>query len=71
MASRRVVEMFDVTSETAVRIIWPEEGEPEVRFLTLGGKSLHCLPASVVTLAASVLRDPGTLERNAEPVEVV
>lgn len=60
--SGRTVELFDVTSETAVRIVWPTDGEPEVRFLTIGGKSLHVLPASVVQLAASVLRDPSVLE---------
>jgi hypothetical protein len=71
MAATRVVEMLDVTSEVAVRIVWMEDMEPEVRFLTLNKKSLHILPASVVRLAASVLNDPSTLERNAAPVERV
>lgn len=62
--SGRTVELFDVMSETAVRIVWPEDGaEPEVRFLTIGGKSLHVLTAGAVQLAASVLRDPTVLDR--------
>jgi len=60
----RSVELFDVVSETAVRILWHDDGrEPEVRFLTIGGKSMHVLPAGVVQLAASVLNDPTVLDR--------
>jgi hypothetical protein len=69
--SKRVVEMLDTSSEVAVRIVWMDEAEPEVRFLTMHGKSLHVLPAGAVRLAAAVLNDPAILERNAEPVEVV
>lgn len=69
MASR-VVELVDVQSETAVRIVWPDDGsEPEARFLTMNRKALHVLPASVVKLAAAVLMDPSVLSKaNSEVV---
>lgn len=57
------VDLYDVGTSTAVHIDWPEDGrrEPVVRFRSAGRATLS-LPASVVELAAAVLRDPGLLQ---------
>lgn len=57
------MNLFDCVTDTAVRLSWPadEASEPVVRFELAGGRSLT-LPASVVRLAAAVLRDPKVLE---------
>lgn len=62
----RTVELFDCVTDTAVRLSWPadESREPVVRFEMAGGRALT-LPASVVQLAAAVLRDPEVLARTA------
>lgn len=60
---KRIIEMFDVTSETAVRIAWPDSGEAVVSFMGDTGKTCNSVPASVVQLAASVVADPRVLVR--------
>ena len=60
---KRVIELFDVASDVAVSICWPDEGEAQVRFTTPAGKNVHTLPASAVQLAARVSADPLVLER--------
>ena len=55
------LSLYDVGSETAVRIDWPPgDREPVVLFRPAGRPAL-LLPASVVELAAAVLRDPTLL----------
>jgi hypothetical protein len=60
---KRIIELFDESSEVSVSICWPDEGEPQVRFTTPAGKNVHMLPASTVRLAAKVASDPWVLER--------
>lgn len=58
----RTIELLDVTCDTTVRLSWPESEnqEPMVRFQRAGRPALT-LPASVVELAAAVLRNPDLL----------
>lgn len=60
--SAKSLELYDVETETAVRIGWPAAGErePMIRFKVAGGRAVT-LPASVVQLAVAVLRDPTLL----------
>jgi hypothetical protein len=69
-ATKRTVELFDVMSDMVVRIAWPagEEEEPVVRFFGQNGKGV---PASVVALAAAVLRNPDTIAQHKHHVERV
>lgn len=69
---KRVIEMFDVESEMAVRIAWPDSGEPTVSFMHDTGKACNVVPASVVQLAASVSINPELLtKQDATALEVV
>lgn len=62
MATGKTLEMYDVGTATAVRIGWPPDAGAEavIRFQPEGRPALT-LPASVVELAAAVLRDPSLL----------
>lgn len=57
------LSVYDVGTETAVRIDWPADSEREavVVFRPVGRPAL-LLPASVVELAAALLRDPALLQ---------
>lgn len=57
----RTIELLDTTCDTLVRLSWPADGraEPVIRFQQAG--RVLTLPASVVELAAAVLRDPSLL----------
>lgn len=57
----REVELHDTMTGVIVRIIWPadENEEPTVRFVGLQGRGV---PASLIELAHSVLRDPAQID---------
>jgi hypothetical protein len=70
---KRVVEMFDVESEMAVRIAWPDDdSEAQVSFMGDTGSGCSTIPASVVQLAASVAANPSVLTmQDATCLEIV
>lgn len=63
----RTIKLVDVSCDTTVQLSWPEDEqrEPVVRFQPAGRPAMT-LPASLVELAAAVLRNPDLLATAAQ-----